>query len=153
MTTQQTTQETIVEHIRRDHRKTDREILELEMRLRGRGDEDLGPVFAPMKQELLGHMAAEEKLLYPPLEKEMREQIADARKEHDTIRRQLEELAAGGRMEESEWRRRLVMLKQEIQHHVTDEESEILPAARRLFDEDRLRDLGSRFERMEKEYT
>ncbi len=153
MTTQQTTQETIVEHIRRDHRKTDREILELEMRLRGRGDEDLGPVFAPMKQELLGHMAAEEKLLYPPLEKEMREQIADARKEHDTIRRQLEELAAGGRMEESEWRRRLVMLKQEIQHHVTDEESEILPAARRFFDEDRLRDLGSRFERMEKEYT
>ncbi|MEN6517895.1 MAG: hemerythrin domain-containing protein [Methanospirillum sp.] len=153
MTTQQTTQETIVEHIKRDHRKTDREILELEMRLRRRGDEDLGPVFAPMKQELLGHMAAEEKLLYPPLEKEMREQIADARKEHDTIRRQLEELAAGGRMEESEWRRRLVMLKQEIQHHVTDEESEILPAARRIFDEDRLRDLGSRFERMEKEYT
>ncbi len=149
----ETTQETIVEHIKRDHRKTDREIAELELRVRGRGDDDLGAVFAPMKQELLGHMAAEEKLLYPPLEKEMRERIADARKEHDKIRKHLEDLAAGGTMPEGEWKRRLEMMKQEIQHHVTDEESEILPAASKHFDEQQLRELGSRFERMEKEYT
>jgi iron-sulfur cluster repair protein YtfE (RIC family) len=147
---QETTQETIVEQIRKDHRTTDREIAELEMRVRGRGDDDLGPVFAPMRRELLGHMAAEEKLLYPALEKEMREQIADARKEHERIRGHLEALAAGGGMEEPEWRRRLEMLKQEIQHHVTDEESEILPATSRHFDEQQLRELGSRFERMEK---
>jgi iron-sulfur cluster repair protein YtfE (RIC family) len=149
---QETTQETIVEHIKKDHRTTDREIAELEMRVRGRGDDDLGPVFAPMKRELLGHMAAEERLLYPALEKEMRGQIADARKEHDRIRKHLEELAAGGGMEESEWKRRLETMKQEIQHHVTDEESKILPAASKHFDEQQLRELGSRFERMEKEY-
>ncbi len=150
---EQTTQETIVEHIKRDHRKTDREIAELEMRVRGQGDDAQNPVFAPMKQELIGHMAAEEKFLYPALEREMPEQIADARKEHDTIRRHLEELTAGGETPEAEWKRRLEMLKQKIQHHVTDEESEILPAARKIFDEQQLRDLGSRFERMENEYT
>ena len=53
-------------------------------------------------------MAAEEKLFYPALERgETRDLITDARKEHDRIRKHLEELAAGGTMEESEWRRRL----------------------------------------------
>ena len=45
------------------------------------------------------------------------------------------------------------MMKQEIRHHVADEESEILPAARKIFDEQQLHGSGSRFERMENEYT
>lgn len=147
-----TTQETILEHIARDHRRTDREIAELEMRIRGKGDDDLGPVFAPMRHELLGHMAAEEALLYPLLEREMRLEIEHARKEHGEIRRLLDDLAAGGRMEETEWRRRLEIAKQRIQHHATEEESEILPAARRILDERRLRELGPMFERREGEH-
>ncbi len=150
MATQQTTQETIIEHIRRDHRKTDMAIAELEMRLRKQGDDDLGPVFAPMKRELLGHMAAEEELLYPLLERgETRDLVTDARKGHAAIRGRLEELAAGGAMERTLWARRLQMLKQEIQHHATDEEGELLPAARRILDDQQLRELGSRFERAE----
>ena len=39
--------------------------MELEKRLRGRRDDSLDPVFVPMKKELLGHMAAEEKLAVP----------------------------------------------------------------------------------------
>jgi hemerythrin-like domain-containing protein len=147
-----TTQETILEHITRDHRRTDGEIAELEMRLRGRGDEDLGPIFAPMKQELLGHMAAEEALLYPLLEREMRLEIEHAHKEHGEIRRLLDALTSGGRMEESEWRRRLEIAKQRIQHHATEEESEVLPAARRILDERHRRELGSRFQRREGEH-
>lgn len=150
MVTQQTTQETIIEHIRRDHRTTDREILELEMRLHRRGDDDLGPVFAPMKRELLGHMAAEEQLLYPLLESgEGQPLITEARKKHAAIRRHLDDLAAGGTMERSEWARRLQVLKQELQHHFTDEEGEILSAARWILDDQQLRELGSRFERAE----
>jgi iron-sulfur cluster repair protein YtfE (RIC family) len=127
-------------------------IAELELRLRGRGDEDLGPVFAPMRQALLGHMAAEERLLYPLLERrDGRRLVADARREHTAIRRHLQDLVAGGTMEETEWRRRLQGLKQEIQHHFTGEEGEILPAARRILDEQQLRELGSRFERAETE--
>jgi len=150
MTTQQVSQLTIVEHIQKDHRKTDMAIAELEMRLRKQGDDELGPVFAPMKTELLGHMAAEEQLLYPLLERgETRDLVTDARKGHAAIRRHLEELDAGGSMERSEWGRRLEILKQEIQHHATGEEAELIPAARRILDDQQLRDLGSRFERAE----
>lgn len=152
MAPQQVTQQTIVEHITRDHRTTDRAIADLEMRLRGQGNDELGPVFAPMKQELLGHMAAEEELLYPLLERgETRALVTGARKGHAAIRRSLEELAAGGAMEKTEWTRRLQVQKQEIQHHATGEEGELIPAARRVLDEQQLRELGSRFERMQSE--
>ncbi len=144
--------ETIVDHIIRDHQETAEAIRELEKRVRGRRDDTLDPVFVPMKQELLGHMAAEEKLLYPPLEKTMKKQIAEAKKEHDEIRKHLDDLAAGGSMTEAEWTRHLRMMKQGIEHHVREEEGEILPAARELFDEKQLRELGAEFERMEKEY-
>ncbi len=152
MAPQQVTQQTIVEQIERDHRTTDRNIAELELRLRGQGDDELGPVFAPMKTALLGHMAAEEELLYPLLERGAgRALVADARKEHAAIRRSLEELATGGAMERTEWARRLQVLKQEIQHHATGEEGELLPAARQVLDEQQLRELGSRFERMQRD--
>ena len=147
-------QESITDHIKKEHRKTDQEIAELEKRVRGRRDNSLEPLFVPMKQELLGHMAAEEKLLYPPLEKEakLKEKIADAREEHDEIRKYLDRLTAGGEMSEAEWTRTLQMMKQEITHHVEEEEKEILPAAERMFDRQRLIDLGREFEQAEKKY-
>jgi iron-sulfur cluster repair protein YtfE (RIC family) len=144
-------QESITDHIKKEHRKTDQEIAELEKRVRGRRNDELEPVFVPMKQELLGHMAAEEKLLYPPLEKEMRQKIADARKEHEEIRKHLDHLTSGGTMPEAEWMRHLQMMKQEITHHVQEEEREILPAAERMFDRQKLMELSQEFERIEKE--
>lgn len=149
MAPQQVTQQTIVEQIERDHRTTDRNIAELELRLRGQGDAELGPVFAPLKRALLAHMAAEEELLYPLLERGAgRAVVADARKEHAAIRRQLEELGARRAMEETEWARRLQVLKQAFQQHATGEEGGLLPAARQVLDEQQLRELGGRFERM-----
>ncbi len=141
--------ETIIDHIKKDHQKTMEHIAELEKRVQGRPSSD-NPVFAPMKKELLGHMAAEEKLLYPPLEKEMKQKIQDAIKEHNEVRQHLEHLSAGT-MPEDEWARHLQMMKQGIQHHVQEEESEILPAARKMLGEDKIRELGPQFERMEKE--
>jgi len=149
---QESKKETIVDHIKKEHRKTDDEIAELEKRVRGRRDDSLEPVFVPMKKELLGHMAAEEKLLYPPLEKEMKEKIADARKEHEKIRKHLEDLTAGGDMPESEWTRHLQEMKKEIKHHVDEEEKEILPAAEKMFDRQKLVELSAEFERIEKQY-
>lgn len=149
---QQSMKETMVEHIKKEHRKTDEEIAELEKRVKGQPNDSLEPVFVPMKKELLGHMAAEEKLLYPPLEKDMKQKIADARKEHEKIRKHLEDLASGGTMPEAEWTRHLQEMKQEITHHVEEEEKEILPAAEKIFDRQKLVELSTEFERIEKQY-
>lgn len=145
-------QETITDHIKKEHRKTDEEIAELEKRVKAKRNDELEPVFVPMKQELLGHMAAEEKVLFPLLEKEMRQKIADVRKEHGEIRKHLDHLTTGGKMPEAEWMRHLQEMKQEITHHVEEEEKEILPTAERMFDRQKLIELSAEFERVEKEY-
>ena len=142
-------QESIVDHIKKDHQKTNEQLMELEKRVQGRPS-SANPVFAPMKKELLGHMMAEEKLLYPLLEQEMKQQIQDAIKEHNEVREHLEHLTAGN-MPEDEWARHLQMMKQGIQHHVQEEESKILPAAQRVLGDEKLRELGPQFEQMEKQ--
>jgi len=105
-----------------------------------------------MKKDLLGHMAAEEKLLYPLLDQEMRQQMQDARREHEVIRKHLERLTAGGDMPEDEWARHLQMMKQGIEHHVQEEEGRVLPAAQRIVGDQKLRELGTEFRRMEEQY-
>lgn len=148
---QASTQETIIDHIKKDHEKMRAQAKELEKRVQGRRMSE-HPVFPTMKKEALGHMAAEEKLLYPPLEKEMRQEIADARKEHEEIRKHLEHLTTGGGMPEEEWARHLAKLKQDNEHHMQEEEREVLPAAQKMFDQQKLRELGAEFERLEEEY-
>ena len=142
--------ETIIEHIKKDHHKTEDQIAELEKRVKGKASSD-DPVFAPMKKELLGHLAAEEKVLFPLLKNEIKEKIEDALKDHKEIRQYLEKLTAG-EMPEEEWARTLKEMKQEIQDHTKEEEGEILPVAQKMLDQQRLKELGAEFEKVEKEY-
>lgn len=55
-------------------------------------------------------MAAKEKLVGPLLEKEMRDEIREAIREHNEIRQHLEHPTAGN-MPEDEWARHLQLLK------------------------------------------
>ncbi len=149
---QAATQESIVDHIKKDHKKTSEEIMELEKRVRGRRDDSLDPVFVPMKKELLGHMAAEEKLAVPA--PRPGDAAADAGRSAGARGGPEAPRAPHGRgsMPEDEWARHLQMMKQGIEHHVQEEESKILPAAQRIVGDQRLRELGAEFKRMEEQY-
>lgn len=142
-------QMSVVEIIKTDHQKVMEHIMELEKRVQGRPTSQ-HPVFPTLKKMLLGHMAAEERLVYPLLEQEMRQQVQEAIKEHNEVRQHLEHLTAGN-MPEDEWARHLQMMKQGIQHHVQVEESQVLPAAQRIVGDQRLREVGPEFKRMEEQ--
>ena len=146
---QASAQQSVADTIKMDHQKVMEHIIELEKRVQGRPSSD-NPVFPTMKKMFLGHLAAEEKLVYPLLEQEMKQQIQDARKEHNEVRTHLDHLTAGN-MPEDEWARHLQMMKQGIQHHVQEEESQILPAAQRMLGDERLRELGAEFKRMKEQ--
>lgn len=143
---QASSQMSVVDIIKQDHQKTNENLMELEKRVQGRPTSQ-HPIFPTMKRELLGHMAAEEKLVYPLLETEMRQKIQEAIREHNEVRQHLQHLTAGN-MPEDEWARHLQAMKQGIQHHVQVEESEVLPAAQRIVGDQRLRELGPVFKRM-----
>jgi hemerythrin superfamily protein len=138
---QASAQQSVVDVIKMDHQKVMEHIMELEKRVQGRPTSQ-HPVFPTLKKMLLGHMAAEEKLVYPLLEQEMRQKVQESIKEHNEVRQYLDRLTAGS-MPEDEWARNLQMMK--------EEESQVLPAAQRIAGDQRLRDLGPEFKRMEEQ--
>ena len=64
-------QPSVIEIIRADHQRTNERMMELEKHVQGRPTSQ-HPVLPAIKAEVLGHMAAEEKVLNPLLENEMR---------------------------------------------------------------------------------
>ncbi len=146
---QSTSQMSVIDIIKQDHQKVNEQLMELEKRVKGRPTSQ-HPVFPTMKKMLLAHSAAEEKLVYPLLKQEMPQKIQDAIKEHKEIAQHLEDLTAGS-VPEDEWARHLQQLKQAIQHHVQEEESQVLPAAQRIVGDQKLRDLGPQFKQMEEQ--
>lgn len=83
----------------------------------------------------------------------MKKEIEDALKDHDEIRSYLDKLTTGGDMPEDEWARLLKEMKKEIQEHTAEEEGKILPGAQRILGEEKLIELGSKFEETEEKYS
>lgn len=140
----------IVERIVADHRAALERIATLEDQARNGRDGSREPVFASMRADLLAHLVAEEEFVYLLLEMEMREWIADSRREHDLVRDHLLVLAAGG-MPAPAWLDRLRAMRGVLEAHITEEERAVLPHLEMGHDLERLRDLGDEYARWVRE--
>ena len=109
-----------------------------------KGREEL---FTQLKNELDVHTRIEEEILYPALEEyeETRAISLEAYEEHALVKQLLEELAAAPKDDE-EWTAKFTVLKENIEHHVEEEEGEMFKEARKVFSEDELRSLGERLQ-------
>lgn len=99
----------------------------------GSGARSRDPLFDQLKLDLDRHTKAEEDVLYPALKRhdETRRYVDEALREHQEAKRMLTELATGDK-DSAEWTARLRKLQQAIQHHVDEEEKQIIPAARNV---------------------
>lgn len=101
-----------------------------------------------VKSSLELHTNIEEKLLYPKAEKEKQasELISDAYKEHQEVKDLLKELKDDAEPDE------LIKYCEQIQigveHHVKEEEGELFPLLRKLWDKETLQDLGEKMQEM-----
>ena len=109
-----------------------------------KGREEL---FAELKSELDVHAEIEEKIFYPRLEKaeESRDITLEAFEEHRLVKQLLGELAAEPKTEE-EWTAKFTVLKENIEHHVEEEEGEMFKKARQVLSEEEIEELGTRME-------
>jgi hemerythrin superfamily protein len=94
--------------------------------------------------ELDLHAQAEEKVLYPEVEREVSKKLADeGNKEHSEAKQLI------GRIRRTTEIDHLTELMTELEaainHHVQEEESEMLPQTREKLDETRLSELGNEF--------
>ena len=109
-----------------------------------KGREDL---FTQLKNELDVHTRIEEEILYPALEEyeETRAISLEAYEEHALVKQLLEELASAPKDDE-QWTAKFSVLKENIEHHVEEEEGEMFKKARKVLSEDEIEKLGERLQ-------
>lgn len=107
-------------------------------------------LFQELKNELLVHAEVEEEYFYPVLEKkeedlEMEEHAID---EHSQVKQKLEEIE--NTTNDQKWMSLLQKLKEDIEHHVEEEEQEIFEEVRNILDENERQKLGDTLEKEKK---
>jgi len=104
-------------------------------------------LFAQLKAELDLHAMIEEEILYPALEEteEAREITLEAYEEHRLVKQLLAELEAEPKDTE-EWTAKFTVLKENIEHHVEEEEGEMFKKARAALSEEEIETLGDRLQ-------
>jgi hemerythrin superfamily protein len=107
--------------------------------------------FKEMRAKLLAHAEAEQKILYKKMEKQgehdARGFAYEGEVEHRLVHELADELNRSRAKDTEQWTAKMTVLKEMIQHHVSEEESTGFSEARSTFDGDELEKLGDRFER------
>ena len=103
-------------------------------------------LFTQLKSELDIHTRIEEEIFYPALKEadETRDITLEAYEEHNVVKTLLGELASLGKDQE-EWTAKFTVLKENIEHHVEEEEGEMFPKAKKVLGE-KAETLGTRME-------
>lgn len=105
-------------------------------------------LFTQLKTELDIHAKIEETILYPVLEKakESRDITLEAFEEHRLVKQLLRELEAEAKDDEK-WTAKFTVLKENVEHHVEEEEGELFKKARKVLSEEEIEELGTRMEK------
>lgn len=102
--------------------------------------------FTELKNALSAHAKAEQEVLYPELKvlDESRPLTLEAYEEHALAEQLLDELSQEDAAAET-WRAKFVVLKEVVEHHMKEEEKELLPMAKRLLTKDNMATLAEDF--------
>ena len=105
-------------------------------------------LFTQLKTELDIHTRIEETIFYPALEEadETHDITLEAFEEHKVVKTLLSELESLGKDKE-EWTAKFTVLKENIEHHVEEEEGEMFTKARKVLGEEGAETLGTRMEK------
>ena len=109
---------------------------------------------ADLKQKLDVHETIEEEILYPALKEfaKTKDIALEAYEEHhvvDVIMAELEATAVG----DETWAAKLTVVKENLEHHIEEEEDEMFKQARQVMDAHELEGLGDRMVRRKEELS
>ena len=101
-----------------------------------------------LRTELVAHERMEEEVLYPRLREEnkARETVLEGYEEHHVADVLLDELLDVP-PDTDLWKAKVKVLKENVEHHMDEEEDELFKDARAILDREELKRLGERMER------
>src|SRR5688572_25585727 len=102
-------------------------------------------LFDKLKSEMLIHERIEEEIFYPALKShpKARDIVLEGYEEHHVVDEIMGELEATPVTDET-WGAKFKVMKENIEHHITEEEGDMFKQARQVFDTDELEELGAR---------
>ncbi|HVS08783.1 MAG TPA: hemerythrin domain-containing protein [Planctomycetota bacterium] len=135
--------------LKEDHKKV-RELLEDLAESNGRSPSKRAKLLAEIGHELRVHTQIEEEIFYPAFrdaarKKEHSKLYFEALEEHHVVDMFLPEIESTDPSAE-DFPAKAKVLKDLVEHHAREEEREMFPAARELFEREELAELGARLE-------
>src|SRR3954469_16708413 len=139
------------ELLKKDHEKVSGIFEKLEPTTE-RGVKTREELFTQLKQELEIHTQIEEQIFYPAIKEaeETHDITLEAFEEHHVIKQLLAELDELPKDDET-WGAKLTVLKENVEHHVEEEEGEMFPSAKKVLSSEQIEALGTQMEAAKKE--
>ena len=130
--------------LKADHDKVKKMLAEGETTTE-RGEKTRTELFETLKGEMLLHERIEEEIFYPALKShpKAREIVLEGLEEHHVVDEIMGELEATAVTDET-WGAKFTVMKENIEHHIEEEEGDMFKTARQVFEADELEALGDR---------
>jgi hypothetical protein len=137
--------------LRQDHGKVKKLMEEIDSTTE-RGVKTRNELFTRFKQEMTIHERIEEEIFYPRLTEQAKtKDIAlEGYEEHhvvDMVMAELDDVP----YDDERWGAKFTVMKENVEHHIEEEEGEMFKLARQALDSDELAELGERMESMKKD--
>ena len=136
-----------IELLKKDHKEASGLMDQIETA--DKGDRSAKELFNQLKQALTLHTQIEEQIFYPELKKfdETKDMIPEAFDEHQEVKDILAEMSTLSPTDD-EFMDKLMELRDGVDHHVEEEETEMFPKAEKVLGRSRLEELGRQLEEM-----
>ncbi len=110
-----------------------------------RAEKTRSELFEKLKAEMMLHERIEEEIFYPALKShpKARDIVLEGYEEHHVVDEIMGELEATDVTDET-WGAKFKVMKENIEHHIEEEEGDMFKQARQVFDTDELEQLGAR---------
>ena len=127
-----------------DHQKMRKLLDELESTTE-RGVKTREELFAQIKGELMLHETIEEEIFYPALKEHPKAEdiVLEGYEEHHVVDLVMAELE-GLPVDDETWGAKAKVMKENVEHHMEEEEGEMFKQARAVFDRQELEELGEK---------
>src|SRR6266478_1087167 len=139
--------------LKTDH-ATVKKMFEKEGTLTNKDSEKKASLFNQIAAALGVHAAIEEEIFYPAVKKarseHVKDEVREAYEEHKQIKGLLAQVSSITPADET-YDMKIKVLKEDVEHHVKEEEGEMFPDAKRFLGESRLVELGAQLEARKQE--
>jgi hemerythrin superfamily protein len=137
-----------IKMLKQQHREVEKLFKRLEA---AKSAEPRQKVFNEIADALAVHATIEERHFYPAVKKEQTEEILlESVEEHLEIKRAIADLLEMDAGDDT-FEAKVKVLKEDVEHHVEEEETELFPKVERLFDDEELDAIGAAMDETQEE--